>query len=90
MLWLKAIHSLISFSSVTALFNSIMKRKSISNFVEVNACEGSKSHFLSERSQFRCGRAQGDTRVPGSDLRNQGQIFQGKCSYNVYVKNNRL
>lgn len=90
MLWLKAMHSLISFSSVTALFNSIMKRKSISNFVEVNACEGSKLHFLGDRSQFQCWRAQGDTPVPSSDLCNHGQIFQGKCRYNVYVKNNRL
>lgn len=90
MLWVKAMHSFISFSSVSTLFNSIMKRKSISNFVEVNACEGSKLHFLGDRSRFWCWRAWGDTRVPGWDLRNHGQIFQGKCSYNVYVKNNRL
>ena len=90
MLWVKAMHSLTSFSSVTALFNSIMKRKSISNFAEVNACEGSKLHFLGDGSQFWCWRAQGDTLVPGSDLHNHGQIFLGKCSYNVYVKNNRL
>ena len=52
MLWVKAMHSLTSFSSVTALFNSIMKRKSISNFAEVNACEVSKLHFLGDGSQF--------------------------------------
>ena len=51
MLRVKAMHSLTSFSSVTALFNSIMKRKSISNFVEVNACEGSKLHFLGDGSK---------------------------------------
>lgn len=90
MLRLKAMHSLISFSSVTALCHSIIKRKSISNFVEVNAWEGSKLHFLGNRSQFWGWRAQGDTPAFGADLRSHGHIFQGKCSSNVYVKNNRL
>lgn len=63
MLRVKAMYSLTSFSSVTALFNSIMKRKSISNFVEVNACEGSKLHFLGDGSVLLLEST--DTPVPG-------------------------
>lgn len=52
--------------------------------------KGANRNFLGDRSQFWCWRVQGDTPVPSSDLCNLGQVFQGKCSYNVYVKNNRL
>lgn len=79
-----------SFSSGAALFNSIRKRKSISKLAEINAYEGRGLHFLGDRSPFRREGAQGDTSVRASDACNNRPIFQSKCSYDVYVKNNRL